>query len=256
MELILLSSDTEGLFWNIVEQDYFDYYFFISDWALQKSHTQIYFAIEHDNVVGLMLIYNDYIVQLRGNESAVRFLLDNLTLHKADVQAPACFGSLLTEKYPRFLLKENIILMSLKKGQEVFMVTMMPQLLSVADAPAVAELMHLCYPEMWSEVTANNVEDLMNCKDAVWLGIKIDGNLAAFGHAMKTPKVSHVTWVATNPQYQRRGYATSIVSSLIKECLVSSESTIIYVVENNLTAKNIYMKAGFKPSKSYVFIKT
>jgi len=256
MQLVPLSPELEHRFWDIVRRDYADYYFFIFDWLLQKQRTQIFLAIEANVIVGLMLIYDGYIVQLRGEAAAIRFLLANLTLQKVDVQVPSGCGNLLLEKYPHFELKENIILMKVKKGQEQSNVTVEPQPLNAADAPAVAELMHVCYPEMWSEISAEQVEVLMAAKEAIWLGIKVDGKLAAFGYAVQTPKVSHVTWIATHPRYQRRGYASSIVSSLVKECLVLSEEAIIYVVEDNIVAKHIYQKAGFTPYKSYVFLKT
>jgi predicted GNAT family acetyltransferase len=256
MKLVPLSPENEARFWEIVKQDYLDYFFFIYDWELQKSQTQIYFAVNSDAVAGLMLIYDNRIVQLRGEKESVRFLLNNLNLPQVDVQIPEHSESLLLEKYPRFTLKEKVILMSIKRGQAQPDVSVCPQRLTVNDAGAVADLMHVCYPEMWSSVSADNVAALMNAKDAIWIGIKNNDQLAAFGYAMKNVKVSHITWIATKPQFQCRGYATSIVTSLIKECLAFSEEAIIYVIEDNSVAKHIYQKTGFKPYKSYVFLKT
>ncbi|MCL5876314.1 MAG: GNAT family N-acetyltransferase [Candidatus Bathyarchaeota archaeon] len=70
-----------------------------------------------------------------------------------------------------------------------------------------------------------------------------------------TPKVSHVTWIATSPQHENKGYATSTVSMLVKECLSAAETTIIYVMDDNASANCVYAKVGFKPYKSYFFLK-
>ena len=112
------------------------------------------------------------------------------------------------------------------------------------------------YPKMWSEISAESVKALIAVKEAVWLGIKQDGKLVAFGYAMLTPKVSHVTWIATSPRHERKGYATSIVSALAKECLAAAEAAIIYVMDDNNAAKGIYCKVGFRPYKSYFFVRT
>jgi predicted GNAT family acetyltransferase len=108
---------------------------------------------------------------------------------------------------------------------------------------------------MWNDISKEAVEALFTYKEAMWLGIKDVSKLAAFGYAMLTPKVSHVTWIGTNPQYERRGYATSIVSSLVQESLQVADTAIIYVMNDNPTANGVYSHVGFRPYKEYAFIK-
>jgi predicted GNAT family acetyltransferase len=249
-------DDVAAEFWGIVERDLFDYFFFIYDWRLARNRTQIFLAMKEKAIVGSMLIYDGNIVQLRGDNEAVKFLLCDLASEKIDVQVPVECENMLIEKYPHFNLKKKITLMNLKKGQEQANTNINPQPLHVTDAEAVAHLMHTCYPEMWSGISEQNISALINAPQAVWLGVKVAGELATFGYATKTPLVSHITWIATNPKHQRRGYATSIINSLLKEILTFSEAALIYVVEDNEVAKHIYTKAGFKPYKHYIFIKT
>lgn len=256
MQLAPLTPDLEPQFWSIVKQDYCDYYFFIYDWLLEMERTQIFLALEDDAVAGLMVIYNGSIAQLRGEASAVQLMLTNLTRDVVDVQVPQDCESLLLKKYPAFKLKAHVTLMSLKKGEEQPSIKVEPQRLTVADAQEITALMHESYPEMWSDIPVENVRALMTAKEAVWLGIKWQGKLTSFGYAMLTPKVSHVTWIATCPQFENRGYATSIASALIKECLAASEEAIIYVMDDNAVAKRVYLKTGFRPYKSYFFVKT
>ena len=147
-------------------------------------------------------------------------------------------------------------LFSLKKGEENLSIRVRPQRLGVDDAEAVASLMRQAYPEMWGDMTLDYVREHMLFGASFWLGIKSGGRLVSFGYATVTPVVSHVTWIATHPEWQNRGYATSIVSSLLEECLRKSSGVIIYVMDHNETAKAVYLGVGFKPYKSYTLFKT
>lgn len=91
---------------------------------------------------------------------------------------------------------------------------------------------------------------------ALFLGIKQESKLVSFGYAMVTPTVSHVIWIATHRKWRNKRYATSIVSELVKECLNKASTAIIYVMDDNMTAKSVYSKVGFKPYKSYLYVKT
>jgi ribosomal protein S18 acetylase RimI-like enzyme len=256
VRLVPLTPELEARFWSLVKADYCDYYFFIYDLLLQKERTQIYLALEDDAVVGVMLIYDGHIVQLRGGHGAVAFMLNNLKLGSVDVQVPVDCEDLLLQKYPNFKILAHVTLMSLKKGGEQLALRVKPERLSTKDAPQIAQLMLECYPKMWSKISAEAVKALFLAKEAVWFGIKLDGKLVSFGYGMLTPKVCHVTWIATNPQYEKRGYATSIVSALVRECLAVADEAVIYVMDDNVVAWKIYSKVGFMPYKSYVFVKT
>jgi ribosomal protein S18 acetylase RimI-like enzyme len=256
VRLVPLTPELEVCFWSLVKADYCDYYFFIYDLLLQKQRTQISLALEGEAVVGVMLIYNGHIVQLRGGHAAVEFMLNNLKQDSVDVQVPVDCEHLLLQKYPAFRLLAHVTLMSLKKGEEQLITKIEPERLSVKDAPEIAQLMHECYPKMWSEISAEAVEALFLVKEAVWFGIKFDSRLVSFGYGMLTPKVCHVTWIATNPQYKKRGYATSIVSALVHECLAVADEAVIYVMDDNVVARRIYSNVGFRSYKSYVFVKT
>ncbi len=255
MQQITLTADNEKQLFPLLEADYCDYYFFIYDYLLQKAKTKIFFAQDNDAVRGVMVQYDGHIAQLRGDEATVRFMLNNLAPQFTDIQVPQNCERLLFENFPQVKLKANVTLMRLNKGQEHPAITMQPQKLTSRDAADIAELMHVCYPKMWSDIQKEAIETLLAYKEAAFLGIKDGDKLVAFGYAMLTPKVSHVTWIGTNPEYQRRGYATSIVSSLVQESLQVADSAIIYVMNDNAEANEVYSHVGFKPYKEYAFIK-
>jgi ribosomal protein S18 acetylase RimI-like enzyme len=253
--VVALNERWEEVFWARVNQDLLDFHFFIVDWEFKRAQTRIFLALdEADSAAGLMVVYNGCIVQVRGTREAVRLLLEGLEGEEVAVQAPFDCEDLVVEKFPVFERKAMVILLSLKKGEENLKVTTEPEKLSVEHADEIAELMCEAYPEFWSTFTAESVEEAFD--EATWVGIRREGKLVAFGKAVPTPPVSHVVWIATLEDYRNRGYATSILSVLLKELLGSSSTAFIYVLSDNSAAMQLYKKVGFRPYRRYFYVKT
>ena len=253
MRVVVLDKKLEGAFWSHVNRDPLDYYFFIFDWKLNRDKTKILLAMEGENIEGLMLVYGDYVVQLRGNREAVRLLLDKLTLEKIELQAPLDCEDIILRKYtPK--IREEMMLMHLRKGEENIQITTVPVMLEVEDAEEVAELMRKADPSWWGEVTAERIKQRVG--DAFWLGIKQDQKIVSVGMVRLTDFGSNINVVATDERYRNRGYATSIVSALVKEILKNSATALIHVISDNAPAVRAYTKAGFKPYKTYLSIRT
>jgi len=238
-----------------VNQDPLDFHFFTFDWKFKRDQTEIFMALdEADAVAGLMVVYNGCIVQVRGSREAVRLLLDGLNVEEVAVQEPLDCEDIVVARFPVFERKAKVILLSLEKGEENITVTTEPEKLSVDASGEIAELMHEAYPEFWSVITAEGIE--ASFAEAIWVGIKREGKLAAFGKAVSSTPVSHVAWIATHEDYRNRGYAMSILSVLLREVLGSSLTAFIYVLSDNAAAMRLYSRGGFKPYKRYFYVKT
>ncbi len=241
---------------EIVQLDYADYYFFIYDVLLQRERTKVWLAIENSEIVGLMLIYNDNMVQLRGSPNAVGFLLSSLNLENVDVQAPSDCEDVLLAKFPVYKTKENITLLRLEKGTENLKFIVEPERLAAENADELAQLMRESYPLMWNDMTAEKVKVLISPKETVMLGIRQEGRLVAFGSAMLTPNTSIVCWLGTSELHRKQGYCTSIISKLVQEGLKVADFMAIHVLDDNSIARRIYEAVGFRPYKSYVLLRT
>jgi predicted GNAT family acetyltransferase len=253
--VVALNDDLERAFWEYVNHDPLDFHFFIYDWKFKRAQTNIFLALgKRESVAGLMVVYNGCIVQLRGTREAVQLLLDGINVDGVAVQAPLDCKDIVVSKFPVFEQKATVMLLSLKKGEENLKVTTEPEKLSVEDADEIAELMRKAYPEFWSVITAEGIEETF--AEASWVGIRREGKLVAFGKAVSTPPVSHVAWIATHADYRDKGYATSILSSLLKMLFESSSTGFIYVLSDNASAMQLYSTVGFKPYKRYFYVKT
>lgn len=254
MKVVALYDRLERAFWNHVKENELDYYFFVFDWKLRRDQTKILMAMEDDEIEGLMLIYRNYVVQLRGNRRPVKMLLDGLTLEKVELQAPLDCEDVVLAKYGGPKIKEEMMLMSLRKGEEHVQVTTVPIRLSVDDAEEVLDLMRRADPSWWGEMSLENMR--RNLQDAFWLGIKQDHRIVSVGMTRLVGFASNIGVAATEEKYRNRGYATSIVSALVSEILKISSTAIIHVISDNAPAVRAYSKIGFKPYRTYLSIRT
>jgi predicted GNAT family acetyltransferase len=254
VKVVALYESLERAFWNRVKDDELDYYFFVLDWRLRRDQTKILMAMEDDEIQGLMLIYRDFVVQLRGNQTAVKTLLDLLTLEKVELQAPLDCEATVLRKFENPKTKERMMLMRLSRGEENIQVTTTPVRLGPDAAEQVVELMRRADPSWWGETSVENVRKTL--AETYWLGIKQDETIVSAGSTRLIDFASNIGVVATEEKYRNRGYATSIVSALVSEILKTSPTAIIHVINDNAPAVHAYSKVGFKPHKTYLSIRT
>jgi ribosomal protein S18 acetylase RimI-like enzyme len=252
MKVVSIDEGLEQTFWDLVNRDPLDYYFFILDLKQRREKTKILLATENKKVEGLMLVYADYIVQLRGNRKAVERLLGSLDLEEVELQAPLDCEDIAYRKY-RPLIRYELVLMRLKKGEENIQAEHQPVRLGAEDAEQVAGLMEKADPEWWGDVTAEQQKESL--QNAFWLGIKRDNKIVSLGSTRFEDIGSNIGVIATDERYRKLGYATSIVSALVEEILKRSSTALIHVVNSNEPAKHVYSKVGFKPHKHYLLIR-
>lgn len=252
MKVVSINDGFEKVFWDYVNRDPFDYYFFILDLKQRPEQTKILLAMDRNRVEGLALIFADRIVQFRGSREAVEKLLERVDLEKVELQAPLECEHIVTRKYEPSVRLE-IVLMKLNRGEEKLQIRHEPVRLGPQDAERVAEIMRSADPQWWSEVTAEDRKESL--ETTYYLGVRQDGKLVAFGNTRLVDFGSNIGVVATDVEYRNRGYATSVVSALVQEILKHSPVATIYVVNDNVPAVRVYSKVGYKPHKHYLLLR-
>jgi len=253
VEIVSVADGYEKVFWNCVNRDPIDYYFFILDWTQRKEQTRIFLAVEGEEVLGSLLVFADYIVQFRGCREAVRKLLEYANFEKVELQAPLDCEDIVCQKFkPR--IRQVMVLMRLNRGEEHICLTETPVRLGVEDAEEVADLMRRCDPEWWSEANAEQLRQ--RWQNVFWLGIRKAGRVVSVGNVRFVDFASNIGVVATDEGYRGRGYATSIVSALVEEILKRCPTALIHVIADNAPAVRAYSKVGFKPYETYLSIRS
>jgi len=248
MKIVPLDSSLEPVFWNYVNQDIPHHYFFILDWKYSREFTKILLAFKQNRIQGIMLIYRQSVVQIRGTTEAAKNLLKHLDLEKAEIQSLMEHEPIILKKYTPSI-RHEIVLMTLQKGEETLYIRHPVTRLGIADAEEIASIMRQAPPETWRETTAQRIAEGMS--NIFWLGIKVNGKLASIGSVRLTDWGSNIGTIATHEAYRNKGYATSIVSALVKEILQKSNLALIHVFRDNPPAIKVYEKVGFKPYRSY-----
>lgn len=253
MRVVSVTDGYEQTFWDYVNRDRLNYYFFIMDWNQRREKTQILLALDKDRVDGALLLYDNYVAQLRGNRNAVKALLERVNLEKMELQAPLNCEDLVYQRFkPR--IRQNMVLMSMNKGEEHVQITASLVKLGVDDAEEITDLLRKCDPIWWGEVKAETVRKSL--ETAYSLGVKQDNKVVSVGYVRSFDFATNISIVATEEHYRNRGYATSVVSALVQEIFKHSPTALIHVIEDNAPAVRAYSKVGFKPYKTYLSIRT
>jgi len=80
-----------------------------------------------------------------------------------------------------------------------------------------------------------------------YLGIREKGQLVAMaGERLRPFGHTEISAVCTHPEYRGRGYASSLVSMLIKKITKRDEIPFLHVRTENVGAIRVYEKLGFK----------
>jgi ribosomal protein S18 acetylase RimI-like enzyme len=250
--LVNLDEGSEDRFWDHVNKDPLNYHWFIVDWKFSKDDTKIQMAMEDDEIEGMMVVFKDSIVQVRGGREAVEILLDQLDMEEIEMMAPMDCEDLVLGRYDPGI-KNEMFLMHLEKGDEVIQREHEPVELSMDYADQISEIMIESLPDWWAHMTPEKVKESMG--KMYWLGIKADENVLSFGDTRFLDFGSNIGVVATHKDHRNKGYATSIVSALVEEIFKRSERALIHVLKDNYPAVRTYSKVGFRPFRSYSLIK-
>jgi hypothetical protein len=114
MKVVSVEDGFEQVFWNVVNKDPLNYYFFIFDWTRRREQTKVLLAMEDERVAGSMLQYTaqgrDNIVQLRGSRKAVEQLLECIDFERVELQAPVDCEDIVLRRY-RPWFRDVLVLM-------------------------------------------------------------------------------------------------------------------------------------------------
>jgi predicted GNAT family acetyltransferase len=252
MEIVPLNPAFEPIFWKHVNQDIPHYFFFALDWKNSRDETDILLAVTGRRIDGMMVVYKKRIVQFRGKREATIALLEQLDLENVELQAPKEHKQYILEKYEPTWSHE-LMLMILHSGEEKLHRSHIVVKLDASDAEQIAATMNEADPAFWGETTTNEVTESMSSTN--WIGIKLNGELVSICRTRLAEGVGHIVTVATREAHRNKGYATSLVSHSVNSLLNKTDTTIIYVLNDNQPAIRAYKKVGFTPYKTYYFIK-
>lgn len=105
------------------------------------------------------------------------------------------------------------------------------------------------YPRPWSLGVFNAELDLAKRGERYYIVGTIDGQLVGYAGLLFTPDDAHVTNIAVDPDWQRRGIATDLLLELCwKAREHGSQGMSLEVRVSNEAAQALYARFGFVPA--------
>lgn len=113
----------------------------------------------------------------------------------------------------------------------------------------------------WEELGSSNADEMLALTELTkpgpfgkrtvemgrYIGIHHNGQLAAMaGERLRLPGYTEISAVCTHPDHRGRGYATSLMSVLIRSITARNEIPFLHVAEENTGAIRVYEALGFK----------
>jgi len=88
-----------------------------------------------------------------------------------------------------------------------------------------------------------------------YLGIRDGGKLVAMaGERLQLPGYTEISAVCTHPDYRGRGFANSLISSLIQTITQRGDVPFLHTASENLRAIRVYEGLGFQLRRSFVVV--
>ena len=112
------------------------------------------------------------------------------------------------------------------------------------DLLTVVAIEEASFTQPWSHQSFKS--ELTNNQLAAYLVARIDGNIAGYGGIWVILDEAHITTLAVEEHYRRRGVATLLLGALIeKSCSMGAIRISLEVRPSNHAARQLYEKFGF-----------
>ena len=252
MKIVPLTSQHEPLFWQHVHQNIVQYFFYALDWVHEKSKTQITLALHNNHIIGMMLTYNQRIINLRGQSQAIEAFLASIDLQEVELLAPPQYKHRVLQFFSPTTLDTTLMAMTLNKErvtpQSAYLITQLHE----SDASNIATVMQEADPSFWGDMTAQRI--LRKMPNFQWIGIK-NPHLISVSSYRFSEWVGWVSIVATARTHHNQGLATATLSHAVADLLEKQTQALIHVRADNAPAIHVYQKVGFTPYKSYFLMR-
>jgi GNAT superfamily N-acetyltransferase len=241
---IRVGLDNEAIFYEYIKDNFEEYFFFHVDYAQYPESTVIYIALDNkEKIQGMILNWKNRRIQLRGSVESLEFLLKGKKYNPISVTGFDYHKELITKFFPEYKKEISMYRMGLKKGAPQKNFERYPfKKLSESHRDEITSLMRIADPIFWG---SREPEDILIDKNNTWYGISEKEELISIMSIWKYQYIGYITIVGTHPDYWNQGYASSLISSALKELFQEKDQCFIMVRVENNPAVYTYKKLGF-----------
>ena len=240
---IRVTPDNESFFYDYIRDNFAEYFFFHVDYAQYPESTEIYMALDiEEKIQGMVLLWNHRRIQLRGSIEGLQFLLNGKNYNPISITGFDNHKKLILKYFPDYKKEIALYRMGLKKGDQKDFEKYTFQKLNESHREEITSLMRIADPVFWG---TRKPEDILIDKNNIWYGIVREKGLICMISIWKYESIGYITIVGTHPDYWNKGYASSLISSGLKDLFREKIHCFIQVRVANAPAIHTYKKLGF-----------
>ncbi|MEJ2250755.1 MAG: GNAT family N-acetyltransferase [Candidatus Lokiarchaeota archaeon] len=240
---IRVTLNNEALFYDYIKNNFAEYLFFHADYTQYPESTEIYMAVDNEEKIqGMILIWENRRIQLRGTAVSLEFLLNGNNYNPISITGFDNHKKLISKFFPDYKKEIALYRMVLKKGEQKDSEKYKFQKLNESYREEIASLMRITDPIYWG---SRKPEDILIDENNTWYGIMKEKVLISTIGIWKYETIGYIFVVGTHPDYWNQGYASSLISSILKELFQESKQCFIMVRIANAPALHTYKKLGF-----------
>jgi RimJ/RimL family protein N-acetyltransferase len=240
---IRVTPDNEAFFYDYIKNNYVEYFFFHVDYVQYPESTEIYMALDNEEKIqGMVLIWKNRRIQLRGTAVSLEFLLNGKNYNPISITGFDTHRELISKFFPDYKKEIALYRMVLKKGDQKDFEKYTFQKLTESHREEITSLMRIADPIYWG---SQEPEDILIDENNTWYGIMKEKDLICIIGIWKYKNIGYIFVVGTHPDYWNQGYASSLISSTLKELFQEKKQCFIMVRVANAPALHTYKKLGF-----------
>jgi ribosomal protein S18 acetylase RimI-like enzyme len=241
---VRVTTENEALFYEYIKDNYAEYFFFHVDYAQYPENTEVYMALDNEGKIqGMVLNWKDRRLQLRGTFESLEFLLKGKNYTPISVTGFKNHIILISRFFPDYQQEKATYRMSLKRGEQKDFEKYPFIELNESYRERIGAMMRIADPIFWG---TNEPEDILIDENNIWFGIVENEELVSIVNMWIYQNMGYLTIVGTHPDYWNQGYASSLVSSALKDLFREKDQCFIMVRIANPPAIHTYKKLGFK----------
>ena len=245
LQVFPLEEADERRFFDFLDKDRILHIFTIYDLKCMREKTEVWVAVGDDEIVGYLLEFDKRIVQTRGDAETVARLLPFVELDEP---------VLIIEPHHLPVVEEVFRPIEPTDRSSKGKITRFQVLRTDAETfqPMIRHHVRRLGAEDLDEVSESLGEELAKTVEkaihgGVAFGAYDSGSLASLATVPQIIEgIALIRGVYTFPSLRNRGLATSASSALVAELIRLRKEPVLWVARDNLPARRIYEKTGFR----------
>ena len=266
LEIVELDESLEKSFWDYVLRDIPRYFFFILDLKQYPERCKFLIALDDGIIVGICLIWNNHIAQIRSEDPEVIEALfmsipDDIPIDEITFEDP--HKDLLLKLAPnpkkkiamhRMILDKQRMVLNKEKMIPRYKLdnSLKQRKLDSNDVDMIVELMRASDPVFWGDFSD---ERLRFDASQNYIGLFDGEKLVSYTLSWIDETAAIVSIVSTHPDYQNKGLATYLVNEAVHKLMEHTDIGLIHVRVDNPAAIKVYSKVGYEVYMTYLNVR-